>query len=174
MMAVMLKIQEWNSTGKNYAFLWKQQGVAHPRLRDEDFAVGFMNKNETRISMWAHCYRIGAGINTNMALESMNNFLKTNQIKRKANITVETLLDKLENLVDAKMFLARGEGPERNPRELVVGSVLDLTQLFPRVLVHEDRKQPTAGLLVSQPHNLPGTGVQIIHHRSCVVSSPEV
>ncbi|KAH1021785.1 hypothetical protein HUJ04_011270 [Dendroctonus ponderosae] len=29
---------------------------------------------------------------------------KTNQIKRKANITVETLLEKLDNLVDAKMW----------------------------------------------------------------------
>ncbi|KAH1000580.1 hypothetical protein HUJ04_012889 [Dendroctonus ponderosae] len=64
--------------------------------------------NEARIRMWAHCFRIGAGINTNMALESMNNFCKKNHIwffiKRKANITVETLLDKFNNLVDAKMW----------------------------------------------------------------------
>lgn len=53
--------------------------------------------------MWAHCFRLNAGINTNMALESLNNLLKTN-IKRNANITVEHLLDKLEDLVDAKMW----------------------------------------------------------------------
>lgn len=27
---------------------------------------------------WAYCYRLHAGINTNMALESFNNFLKSN------------------------------------------------------------------------------------------------
>ncbi|KAF2896352.1 hypothetical protein ILUMI_09815 [Ignelater luminosus] len=40
----------------------------------------------------------------NMALESLNNLLKTNQIKRRTNITVEKLLDKIEDLVDSKMW----------------------------------------------------------------------
>lgn len=54
--------------------------------------------------MWAHCYRINAGINTNMALESLNNLLKTNQLKRKMNITIDRLLEEIENLVDGKMW----------------------------------------------------------------------
>lgn len=54
--------------------------------------------------MWAHCYRINAGINTNMALESLNNLLKTNQLKRKTNITIDRLLEEIENLVDGKMW----------------------------------------------------------------------
>ncbi|KAF2898577.1 hypothetical protein ILUMI_07605 [Ignelater luminosus] len=40
----------------------------------------------------------------NMALESLNNLLKINQIKRRTNITVEKLLDKIEDLVDSKMW----------------------------------------------------------------------
>lgn len=35
-------------------------------------------QSEERIQMWAHCCRINAGINTNMALESLNKFLKYN------------------------------------------------------------------------------------------------
>ncbi|KAF2905103.1 hypothetical protein ILUMI_01087 [Ignelater luminosus] len=184
--AVGLKVQEWNQNGKNYAFFFKQEGESHPVLKDTDFAVGFMNAtmekklkdfgkiicmdgthctnrkgmdltimlvkddknaefpkilNETkvnefvklsneyfdklkhaqeidfldylqkyyfqdqkRISMWTHCFRLEAGINTIMALESLNNLLKTNQIKRRTNITVEKLLDKIEDLVDSKMW----------------------------------------------------------------------
>ncbi|KAF2889896.1 hypothetical protein ILUMI_16277 [Ignelater luminosus] len=37
-------------------------------------------------------------------MKSLNNLLKTNQIKRKTNITVEKLLDKIEDLVDSKMW----------------------------------------------------------------------
>lgn len=54
--------------------------------------------------MWAHCHRINAGINTNMALESLNNLLKTNQLKRKANITIDRLLEEIEIMVDGKMW----------------------------------------------------------------------
>lgn len=56
------------------------------------------------MQMWAHCYRRNAGINTNMALESLNNLLKTNQLKRKAKVTIEKLLDAIEDLVDIKMW----------------------------------------------------------------------
>ncbi|KAF2892188.1 hypothetical protein ILUMI_13985, partial [Ignelater luminosus] len=35
---------------------------------------------------------------------SLNNLLKTNQIKRKTNMTVEKLLDKIEDQVDSKMW----------------------------------------------------------------------
>lgn len=54
--------------------------------------------------MWAHCYRRKAGINTNMAIESLNNLLKTNQLKRKARVTIEKLLDTIDDLVDIKMW----------------------------------------------------------------------
>ncbi|KAI4469790.1 hypothetical protein MML48_1g03330 [Holotrichia oblita] len=59
---------------------------------------------EERIEMWAHCHRKNAGINTNMAIESFNNLLKTNQLKRKVKVTIEKLLDTIEDLVDIKMW----------------------------------------------------------------------
>ncbi|XP_050312263.1 uncharacterized protein LOC126747569 [Anthonomus grandis grandis] len=61
-------------------------------------------QNEERIAMWAHCYRVNAGVNTNMSIESLNNFLKSNMLKRKANITIDKLMDVIEDLVDAKMW----------------------------------------------------------------------
>jgi hypothetical protein len=54
--------------------------------------------------MWAHCDRRNAGINTNMSVESLNNFLKNNQLKRRTKITIEKLLNSLEELVDIKMW----------------------------------------------------------------------
>jgi hypothetical protein len=54
--------------------------------------------------MWAHCYRRNAGINTNMSVKSLNNFLKTNQLRRKTKVTIEKRLDTLEELVDVKMW----------------------------------------------------------------------
>ncbi|KAJ8914323.1 hypothetical protein NQ315_011310, partial [Exocentrus adspersus] len=73
-------------------------------------------QSEERIAMWAHCYRINAGINTNMALESLNNLLKTNQLKRKSNITIDRLLEEIENLVDGKMWqrVLQRERPHSN------------------------------------------------------------
>ncbi|XP_050503242.1 uncharacterized protein LOC126882376 [Diabrotica virgifera virgifera] len=44
MVAVALKVQEWNTNNKNYAFLFKKEGEEHDVLRTEDFAIGFMNK----------------------------------------------------------------------------------------------------------------------------------
>ncbi|XP_030767273.1 uncharacterized protein LOC115891022 isoform X2 [Sitophilus oryzae] len=75
---------------------------------DEHVFLNYLTKyyyqSEERITMWAHCHRINAGINTNMALESLNNLLKTNQLKRKSNITIDRLLEEIENLVDGKMW----------------------------------------------------------------------
>jgi DNA-binding HxlR family transcriptional regulator len=39
-----------------------------------------------------------------MSVESLNNFLKTNQLRRKTKVTTEKLLDTLEELVDIKMW----------------------------------------------------------------------
>lgn len=36
--------------------------------------------------MWAHCHRINAGINTNMAIESLNKVLKYNKMRTQRNI----------------------------------------------------------------------------------------
>ena len=36
--------------------------------------------------MWAHCYRKNAGINTNMAIESLNKLLKYNKMNGQGNI----------------------------------------------------------------------------------------
>ncbi|XP_044761586.1 uncharacterized protein LOC123318880 [Coccinella septempunctata] len=73
-------------------------------------------QSEERIAMWAHSYRLYAGINTNMALESLNNILKTNQLKRKANVTIDLLLNEIENLVDGKMWqrILKMERPHSN------------------------------------------------------------
>lgn len=43
MVATALKIKEWNAQGRNDAFLFKQIGESYPGLKDEDFAVGYMN-----------------------------------------------------------------------------------------------------------------------------------
>nr|CAI5832352.1 unnamed protein product [Callosobruchus analis] len=74
---------------------------------EEDFVTyltRYYFQDEERIKMWAHCYHKNAGINTNMAIESLNNLLKTNQLKRSARVTIEKLLDKIEELVDIKMW----------------------------------------------------------------------
>lgn len=73
-------------------------------------------QSKERIATWAHCYRLYAGINTNMALETLNNILKTNLLKRKANIPVDRLLDEMENLVDGKMWqrILKIERPHSN------------------------------------------------------------
>ncbi|KAJ3653559.1 hypothetical protein Zmor_012802 [Zophobas morio] len=45
MAATTIKVlHEWNQSGQNYGFLFKQIGERHSILRDEDFAVGFMNQ----------------------------------------------------------------------------------------------------------------------------------
>jgi hypothetical protein len=42
--------------------------------------------------MWAHCFRKNDGINTNMSIESLNNFFKTNQLKRNSKVTIDKML----------------------------------------------------------------------------------
>lgn len=54
--------------------------------------------------MWAHCCRINAGINTNMALESLNKFLKYNLLGGNARVTVEQLLDTWDEVIEEKMW----------------------------------------------------------------------
>lgn len=39
--------------------------------------------------MWAHCFRTGAGINTNMAIESLNKVLKHNKMNGNKKIRYE-------------------------------------------------------------------------------------
>jgi hypothetical protein len=39
-----------------------------------------------------------------MSVESLDNFLKTNQLRRKTKVTIEKRLDTLEGLVDVKMW----------------------------------------------------------------------
>ncbi|KAI4470817.1 hypothetical protein MML48_1g12453 [Holotrichia oblita] len=69
-----------------------------------NYLLTYYFHGDERIEMWAHCHRKNAGINTNMAIESFNNLLKTNQLKRKAKVTIEKLLDTIEDLVDIKMW----------------------------------------------------------------------
>uniref|UniRef100_A0A6P7GCT8 Uncharacterized protein LOC114340624 isoform X4 n=1 Tax=Diabrotica virgifera virgifera TaxID=50390 RepID=A0A6P7GCT8_DIAVI len=61
-------------------------------------------KDLKRIKMWAHCYRRNSGINTNMAIESLNNLLKTNYLKRNGRVGIEKLLDTIDELVETKMW----------------------------------------------------------------------
>ncbi|XP_050311326.1 uncharacterized protein LOC126746948 isoform X2 [Anthonomus grandis grandis] len=76
------------------------------RQLEEEEETNFQNylKNQERIMMWAHCYRINAGINTNMAVESLNKVLKYNKMNGKQNIRIEKLLDLLDDLVDERMW----------------------------------------------------------------------
>ncbi|KAI4470799.1 hypothetical protein MML48_1g03704 [Holotrichia oblita] len=69
-----------------------------------NYLLTYYFHGDERIEMWAHCHRKNAGINTNMAIESFNNLLKTNQLKRKAKVTIEKLLATIEDLVDIKMW----------------------------------------------------------------------
>ncbi|XP_063914785.1 uncharacterized protein LOC135131139 isoform X2 [Zophobas morio] len=73
-------------------------------------------QNEDRIMMWAHCFRINVGINTNMAIESLNKVLKHNKMKGNRNIRIEKLLDMLEELVNEKMWkkILNTERPNAN------------------------------------------------------------
>jgi hypothetical protein len=66
--------------------------------------------------MWAHCYRVNVGINTNMAIDSLNKLLKHNEMKGNQNIRVEKLLDLLDELVDEKMWkrILNNERPNAN------------------------------------------------------------
>ncbi|XP_050514458.1 uncharacterized protein LOC126889824 [Diabrotica virgifera virgifera] len=69
--------------------------------------VAYLKKRylaEDRIQMWPYCYRKNSGINTNMAIESLNNLLKTNYLKRNAAVRIEKLLDTMDELVEAKMW----------------------------------------------------------------------
>ncbi|XP_050517017.1 uncharacterized protein LOC126891787 [Diabrotica virgifera virgifera] len=59
---------------------------------------------EHRKKLWPYCYRRNAGINTNMAIESLNNLLKTNYLKRNAAVGIEKLLDTMDELVEEKMW----------------------------------------------------------------------
>ncbi|KAF7275536.1 hypothetical protein GWI33_011619 [Rhynchophorus ferrugineus] len=61
-------------------------------------------QNKERIMMWAHCYRVNAGINTNVAIESLNKLLKYDELKGHCNIRVEKLLDVLEEIVNEKVW----------------------------------------------------------------------
>ncbi|XP_044747120.1 uncharacterized protein LOC123310233 isoform X5 [Coccinella septempunctata] len=61
-------------------------------------------QSEERIMMWAHCHRVNVGINTNMAIESLNKVLKYNKMRGNQNLRVEKLLDTLEELVNEKMW----------------------------------------------------------------------
>ncbi|XP_072378976.1 uncharacterized protein [Diabrotica undecimpunctata] len=69
-----------------------------------NYLTGYYFQNEERIKMWAHCYRRNSGINTNMAIESFNNLLKTNHLRRNGAVAIEKLLDTIDDLVDIKMW----------------------------------------------------------------------
>ncbi|XP_050503107.1 uncharacterized protein LOC126882291 isoform X2 [Diabrotica virgifera virgifera] len=69
-----------------------------------DYLREYYLKDLKRIKMWAHCYRRNSGINTNMAIESLNNLLKTNYLKRNGRVGIEKLLDTIDELVETKMW----------------------------------------------------------------------
>ncbi|XP_063922507.1 uncharacterized protein LOC135136941 [Zophobas morio] len=72
-------------------------------LRDfQRQGVARKSVNMERIKMWAHCYRLNAGINTNMAIESLNKFIKYDELNKKRNNTIEKLLDMLDRVVEDK------------------------------------------------------------------------
>ncbi|XP_068917766.1 uncharacterized protein [Tenebrio molitor] len=95
-------IKNWNIQGKSK--LTKQENRSQ------------MKKGEERIMAWAHCYRIGVGINTNTAIESLNKVLKHNKMHGNRNIRIEKLLDLLEELVEEKMWkrIVNKERPNAN------------------------------------------------------------
>ncbi|XP_072379315.1 uncharacterized protein [Diabrotica undecimpunctata] len=69
-----------------------------------NYLARYYFQNEKRIKIWAHCYRRNSGINTNMAIESFNNLLKTSHLRRNAGVSIEKLLDTIDDLVDIKMW----------------------------------------------------------------------
>ncbi|XP_050311968.1 uncharacterized protein LOC126747421 [Anthonomus grandis grandis] len=81
---------------ENYFKHLEEEGE-HDFLR---YLQTFYFQSEERIMMWAHCHRINVGINTNMAIESLNKVLKYNKMGGRRNLRVEKLLDLLDELVD--------------------------------------------------------------------------
>ncbi|KAJ8913351.1 hypothetical protein NQ315_008741, partial [Exocentrus adspersus] len=73
-------------------------------------------KSQERIESWAYCYRSEVGINTNMALESLNRYIKKENLKAVGYIRLERLLDILEEVVDDKMWkrIVSFKRPHRN------------------------------------------------------------
>jgi hypothetical protein len=72
----------------------KRQTIFHNYCRSQTitYFFGYYFQSEERVQMWAHCFRKNDGINTNMSIESLNNFFKTNQLKRNSKVTIDKML----------------------------------------------------------------------------------
>ncbi|KAL1489218.1 hypothetical protein ABEB36_014151 [Hypothenemus hampei] len=91
---------------------WNIQGRSKFHQLKENYLNHLENDGETEFLK----YLLNAGINTNMALESLNKVLKYNKMKGQRNIRVDKLLDLLEGLVDDRMCkrIATIERPNAN------------------------------------------------------------
>ncbi|XP_063913770.1 uncharacterized protein LOC135130334 isoform X2 [Zophobas morio] len=78
------------------------------RQQNEEAFLDYLQKyyfqDRTRIGSWAHCYRLHAGINTNMHLEALHKTLKYNYFCGKTVRRLETCLDMLDKLLKDKSW----------------------------------------------------------------------
>ncbi|CAH0545956.1 unnamed protein product [Brassicogethes aeneus] len=93
-------VQSFQKNKENYLKILQEQ--------NETEFITYLQKyyfcNEARIMSWAFCYRSEVGINTNMALESLNRYIKKEKLHNNGYIRLEKLLDVLEEVVDDKMW----------------------------------------------------------------------
>ncbi|KAJ3642244.1 hypothetical protein Zmor_025046 [Zophobas morio] len=119
MAATTIKVlHEWNQSGQNYGFLFKQIGERHSILRDEDFAVGFMNQvMESKLKQFTNIICMDGTHNTNIRGWELTTVLvkddrgvgfpvaflvSSRKDQREINNTIEKLLDMLDRVVEDK------------------------------------------------------------------------
>lgn len=70
----------------------------------KDFGEYFLQYYAQRAQLWAYCYRVGLGINTNMYMEAMHKTLKYIYLEGKKNKRIDKCIHALIKLVRDHMF----------------------------------------------------------------------
>ncbi|XP_064475703.1 uncharacterized protein LOC135389598 [Ornithodoros turicata] len=102
----------------------------------ELFLKYFTRHYAGRTNVWAACYRIGAGINTNMRLEALHRVLKYCYLQGKHNKRVDRLISALLRLMKNKLF----------------DRLIKFSKNVPGAQVKEIVKRHEAGVHIPQEH----------------------
>ncbi|XP_072384060.1 uncharacterized protein [Diabrotica undecimpunctata] len=76
----------------------------HNNDTTKEFANYFQNNYVNRVESWAHCYRYGLGINTNMYLEAFHKVLKHIYLEGKKVKRLDKTIDALMKFTRDKLF----------------------------------------------------------------------
>jgi hypothetical protein len=101
--ALRVLLQETNPE----QFVTTLQQFIHELLSDEstnEFGRYFQKTYASRTDMWAYCYRVGAGINTNMYLESLHKTFKHFYLQGKKNKRLDNCIYALMRFTRDKVF----------------------------------------------------------------------